>query len=158
MIETAYRIQQTGSFYSVRQRVNTLHNVPHPVISQPLPPTTPLRAQQAMTVLTEPIQAWHYCSWTCPDEFVRACMPGINGVCALVAQELGSSWKQDHDRAHMSMSGKGGVTLISIVQIEWHNNYAAAGRRLKRETLIQCVFNVLESYVFLKNWTEPRDR
>lgn len=52
------------------------------LIHSPRWPKTPLRAQKGMTVLTEPIRAWHYCSWMCPDEFfLQGCVLSSNGLC-----------------------------------------------------------------------------
>lgn len=90
-----------------------------PVISQPLPPKTPLRAQKAMTVLTEPIRAWHYCSWMCPDEFfLQGCVLSSNGLCVSgpgvrLILETGS-WQGPE----VAVSGRDGITFIPT-SIKW---------------------------------------
>lgn len=107
---------------------------PHPlsVISQPLPPKTPLRAQKAMTVLTEPIRAWHYCSWMCPDEFFLGCVLSSNGLCVSgpgvrLILETGS-WQGPE----VDVRGKDGIRLIPISLVidpmDRRNTCVVAGR------------------------------
>lgn len=68
------------------------------VFSRTLPPKSYLRAQQAMSVLTEPIGAWLHCGSACPDEYSCRVLSS-NGFCVSGPD---SSTKQDHD---WSMSG-----------------------------------------------------